>query len=105
MIQTSRLRAAEQKGYAARQKEFQKHRKYDQPCASRNFGFMAIAMETYGGIGNEAAEVFKIIIAKAADEMQHRSRGAVARRFYGKLAVSHVGASDAPRSGCADSAA
>jgi hypothetical protein len=84
----TRDRAAAEKGYAAKVKERQKHRKYDELCASRNFGFTALAAETYGGWGEEAVKAFDIILAKAADEMQHRSKGAVARRFYGQLAVS-----------------
>ena len=85
---TNCLRAAAEKGYAAKVKEQQKHRKYDEVCASRDFEFSALAVESYGGVGSEAVKVFNIAIAKAADEMQHRAPGAVARRFYGKLAVS-----------------
>ena len=84
----TRDRAAAEKGYAAKVKERQKHRKYDELCVSRGFGFTPLAAETYGGWGAEAVAAFKIIITKVADEIQHRTRGAVARRFYGKLAVS-----------------
>jgi hypothetical protein len=85
--ETNRLRAAEQKGSAARAKAQEKHRKYNGVCAPRGYGFYAIIAESYGGLDSEAVEVLDTFIAKAADEMQ-RSRGAVARHFYGKLAVS-----------------
>jgi len=86
--QTNRRKAAEHKGSASKDRELQKHRKYEPICAPRGFGFSAIVLETYGGCGAEAIDVFNVIIAKAADEMQHRAPGAVARRFYGQLAVS-----------------
>ena len=58
-----------------RRKEQAKHSKYDAPCKAAGWGFLAIAMGTWGGLGPEGARLLHRLAKRAAGWQEGELRG------------------------------
>ena len=59
-----------------RQREEAKHEKYDVPCKTASWHFVAMAFGTWGGMGPEGHKTLKRIIAQAAGAWEGERKGA-----------------------------
>jgi hypothetical protein len=70
-----------------RAKELEKHRKYDIPCTTEGWHFMAAAFGTWGGLGPEGAKVLSRTLKRATTWDDPDTRGASLRRQYEAIGV------------------
>ena len=70
-----------------RNKERDKHRKYDAPCEGEGWHFMAAAFGTWGGLGPEGAKVLSRLMKRASSWEDAEARGASQRRQLEAIGV------------------
>ena len=70
-----------------RNKEREKHRKYDAPCAGEGWHFMAAAFGTWGGLGPEGAKILGRLMKRATSGEDAEARGASLRRQFEAVGV------------------
>jgi hypothetical protein len=71
-----------------KQKEKQKHDKYDEPCQKAGWSFTTAAFGTWGGWGPEGAKNIKRILQRAASWQEGEQRQSKANELQEQLSIS-----------------
>ena len=71
-----------------RRKEASKHMKYDEPCRNDGWGFRAIALGTWGGLGPEGAKTLAQIIKRATSWESPDTKGLMQKMHYETIGLA-----------------
>ena len=71
-----------------RRKEATKHLKYDEPCRRDGWGFRAIALGTWGGLGPEGAKTLAQIIKRVTSWESPESKGQSQKLHYETIGLA-----------------